>query len=82
MRLNIKYTASFRELTFKNEEKIVTQDDLKLGDLVNTLSQKYGVKFKGLLDNSVILVNAEPGNANITLRDGDYVSFILPVAGG
>ncbi len=81
MRLNLVFLALYRDVTGAGELAFELPDGSTVGDLVATLRAR-GDGFERLPDDPVVAVNARYARRNETLRDGDEVAFLPPVAGG
>ncbi len=94
MKVKIRYFAFLRELTGKREELIELEEDTSVGKLLETLSAKYGEKFRdylyGVGEFEGLTLNFLLNGRNISLdegfntklQDGDVLSILPPVAGG
>jgi MoaD family protein len=83
-KVTVKYLGNFSLITRKRREKITLEEEKKLGDLINKLSQKYGKKLSNSLTSeaTTILVNGSPKDKNTTLHDGDELVITTLVGGG
>ncbi|MCH1771643.1 MULTISPECIES: MoaD family protein [Metallosphaera] len=85
MRVKVRYFALVKDITGKDSEEIDTRCS-KLNCLLDELVEKYGPRFKALLQGQVsgvkvfFLVN---GKMNVEeIREGDEVAILPPPAGG
>jgi len=91
MNIKVKYFGFFEDLVGRKEEVIgLTSDNFCVWDLINLLSEKYGIKFKNTLINSetkqlregcILLLNNMKGNLDQRIEDGDTI-YLLPVLAG
>lgn len=79
MKLNIRYYAILREQTGKSEESVDT-----VAATAAALFDELNARYPFTLDASQlkVAINAEFRDWNTSLKDGDSVVFIPPVAGG
>jgi molybdopterin synthase sulfur carrier subunit len=94
MKVKIRYFALLRELTGKREELVELEEDASVGKLLETLSAKYGGKFRdylyGVGEFEGLSLNFLLNGRNVSLdkgfetklQDGDVLSILPPVAGG
>jgi|YelNatPaOPRAMG01_1025707.scaffolds.fasta_scaffold00131_67 molybdopterin synthase sulfur carrier subunit len=94
MKVKIRYFAFLRELTGKREELVELEEGISIGKLLETLSVKYGEKFRdylyGVGEFEGLSLNFLLNGRNISLdegfntklQDGDVLSILPPVAGG
>lgn len=78
MKIRIKYYAAVREEVGINEEVLDIKDGTSMGDLIDIISRKHGLK--GL--NVSCLVNNLRVTADRLLHAEDFVVIFPPVAGG
>lgn len=85
MRLKLRYFALVKDLTGKEIEEVYT-NCVTLDCLINELKERYGQRFKALLEGQVtgvkvfVLVN---GKMDVKeLKEGDEVAILPPPAGG
>lgn len=94
MEITVHYFAVLRKLTGKRQEKIKIKEDSTLEDVLAVLVEKYGERFKQYISppkgkkglQLVLLINNQDSNQlnglKATLKDGDTLSLVLPIAGG
>ncbi len=94
MEITVHYFTVLRKITGKRQERIKVKEDSTLEDTLSVLVEKYGEHFrehvtspkgkKGL--QLVLLINNQDSKQlnglKTTLKDGDTLSLILPIAGG
>lgn len=79
MKVKVKYFASLREQSQKNEEEVI--GDIKNSfDLYKTLKEKYN--FSLAVDEIKVAINGEYQEFQTPISEGDVITFIPPVAGG
>lgn len=79
MTIKIKYFASLREVT-KKEEEILSFENLSALELFQGLHKKY--HFPLTEEFIKVAINETYQEWNTPLKKGDTVAFIPPVAGG
>jgi len=81
MHIKVLYFAAFREAVGKDEQLRELQDAASVADLWRLLSREIPLfsKFPAMPPAAV---NREYRSAETTLRDGDEIAFLPPVAGG
>ncbi len=77
--LNVQYFALFREQAGKRSEQLNTVASSP-ALLYTELQQRYG--FKLTMNQLKVAINNEFSDWQTTLKSGDHVAFIPPVAGG
>ena len=77
-RIQVEYFAILREHVGRDREQLATEA-ATVGELYAELDTRYGFPALGQLK---VAVNDEFRDWNAPLRDGDFVVFIPPVAGG
>lgn len=94
MKVKVRYFALLREFTGKREDLVELEEDTSVGELLETLSAKYGEKFRdylyGVGEFEGLSINILLNGRNISLnegfktklQDGDVLSILPPVAGG
>lgn len=94
MRVTIKYFTTLREITQRREEEVELNSSIKVEDLIQLLSKKYGTRFRKYVYDEMDKVKSHFKiviNGTITtlsqglkksLEDHDEVSMIPPVGGG
>ena len=79
MMIKVKYFASLREKTQKNDEEIKEYFENPF-DLYQSLKAKY--QFSLAVDEIKVAINGEYQDFQTKILDGDTITFIPPVAGG
>ena len=77
--LTLRYFAILREQSGIGEEKIVTKASTP-ADLYTELSKQY--KFSLPVDRIRVAVNDRFDQMDVSLKNGDVIVFVPPVAGG
>ena len=80
MKIKVKYFASFRELSKKEEEIVNVEKPIKLKSLYERLQKKY--KFSLDFKDIRVAVNEGYPQETIILKSDDVIVFIPPIAGG
>ncbi len=86
--VKVKYLMVFSQVTGKKEEKVAIDEGAAIKDLLKSLYNRYGRKFKKLIETDLenrsvlFVVNGEEKDASTTLKDGDEVLISYPVGGG
>lgn len=81
MKIRIRYFASFREITGRNEETLILHDGASIADVRAMLLTHYP-RLQPIMERSVCAVNRGYVAAETTLHDGDELVFIPPMGGG
>ena len=90
-RVRVKYLNFYYTITRKKDEYIEFDKSFTLGQLLITLSGRYGQKFSEAIFNkekklkTSIWIMVDRGVTNdleAELKDGDVVMFSLPLCGG
>jgi molybdopterin converting factor small subunit len=80
MQVTVKFFSFFRPITGTDQLSIDLPDGATLGDLLNSLNQKFGTPaFTG--QKAMVLVNRRSAFPETILRDRDDI-LLLPVLGG
>jgi len=81
---HVVFFASIREELGINELNIDISDDMKLSQVVDTLSREGAGNWKSILmaENVRIAVNHELVNDDVQVNNGDEIAFFPPVTGG
>ena len=81
---HVVFFASIREELGINELNIDISDDMKLSQVVDTLSREGAGNWKSVLlaENVRIAVNHELVNDDVWVNNGDEIAFFPPVSGG
>ncbi len=94
MKVKVKFFTSLREITGKKEDEIQSPRTIRVKELLDSLSKKYGRKFtdylydeKGKVRTYIqILVNGRGINVlqgfETKLKEGDTIAIFPPVGGG
>ena len=95
MPINVKFFATFRDLLGLKELEFeaISEENLKLIDILERLFQKFGEVFRSkIFENGdirpqvTIMINGRNirflNGINSPLKDGDIVAIFPPVAGG
>ena len=82
MEIRIRYFASFREATGKDEEILTLHAGASVADVRGLLLTRYPQRLQPIMERSACAVNHSYVPADTVLRDGDEVVFIPPVGGG
>lgn len=86
--VTVKYLMSFSQVTGRRNEKVRLENDATVDDLLKYLYNRYGRKFKKLVENDLenrsvlFVVNGEEKDISTALIDGDEVLISYPVGGG
>jgi len=81
MKIKVQYYANLREQAGRNEELVeLAQTPANAADLYQHLLQKY--PFTLAEEQLKVAINEEYSAFTTSLKDGDTVVFIPPVAGG
>ena len=86
--VTVKYLMVFSQVTGKKKERVEIDESFTVGDLLKTLYNRYGRKFKKLIEQDfehrsvLFVVNGEAKDVSTTLSDGDEVLISYPVGGG
>ncbi len=81
MNIHLRYFASFREATGKNEEALALRDAATIADVRTLLLELYP-RLQPLMERAACAVNHRYVSLETVLREGDEVAFIPPVGGG
>jgi len=81
VRINVLYFASFRDAVGRPEEQRDLPDGARVTELWSVLSREIPL-FSRFPSMPPAAVNREYVRADTTLREGDEVAFLPPVAGG
>lgn len=81
MNIRIRYFASLREITEKNEETLSVPDGTTVASLRDTLLARYP-RLQKVMERAVCAVNHHYVSVETELHEGDEVVFIPPVGGG
>jgi molybdopterin synthase sulfur carrier subunit len=81
MNIRIRYFASLKEITEKQEETLPLPDGTTVGSLRDTLLTRYP-RLQTVMERAVSAVNHHYVSLETVLHEGDEVVFIPPVGGG
>ena len=81
MKIHLLYFASFREARGRDEEEREVPEGTRVQELWMSLCSEVP-RFAAFPSMPPAAVNREYVSADSTLRDGDEVAFLPPVAGG
>jgi len=94
MKIEVRFYAYLKEITGKHSETIILKEGAKINDVLKLIIDKYGERMRRyvlndagqLRSNITIAINGQKldrGSAeNYTLKDGDILVIIPPIAGG
>ena len=81
MNIRIRYFASLREITGKNEGILSLPEGTTVASLRHTLLTRYP-RLQTVMERAVCAVNHHYVPLETVLHEGDEVVFIPPVGGG
>ena len=81
MLVKARFFAAYRELTGASRTEVELPEGTTVADLLEALRER-GSSFRALPPTPAVAVNLEYAQLETTLREGDEVAFIPPVAGG
>jgi molybdopterin converting factor subunit 1 len=81
MKIHIRYFASFRELTGRNEEILDTPEGASVAEVRELLLERYP-NLQAVMARATCAVNRKYVSAETELHEGDEMVFIPPVGGG
>jgi len=81
MHIQIRYFASLREITEKEEEQLTVSDEATVADVRIMLLTRY-LQLQPILERCVYAVNHHYVPAETILQEGDELVFIPPSGGG
>ena len=90
MRVNVLYMTQIRRSAGRATEAVESAGPLTLLELLRTLAERHGAGFRGLLldeteeprKSLLFFVGDEHADLQRSLRDGDAVTILAPMAGG
>jgi molybdopterin converting factor small subunit len=89
MNVVVRYLAQLRRLAGRSEERVSLPSPCSVGQLVGLLAAANDGLRRALLDDRggvragiLVFVGDEQATADRTLRDGDEVILMTPIAGG
>jgi molybdopterin converting factor small subunit len=89
MNVVVRYLAQLRRLAGRSEERVSLSGPCSVGQLVADLAEANNGLRRALLDDRgglraaiLIFVGDEQATADRTLKDGDEVILMTPIAGG
>jgi MoaD family protein len=86
--VTVKYLMAFSQVTGKQKEAFSIGEGETISDLLNSLYNRYGRKFKKLVEQDfenrsvLFVVNGESKEVSHTLAEGDEIMISYPVGGG
>lgn len=86
--VTVKYLMTFSQVTGKQSERMEIGENATVNDLLNSLYNRYGRKFRKLVEKDfenrsvIFAVNGESKELNSPINDGDEVLISYPVGGG
>ena len=80
MKVTVKYFASLREARGQSEDALKLEPGTSLADLYTQLAREYA--FPLTFEHVRVACNDAFVAPDASLRDGDVLAFIPPVAGG
>ena len=86
--VTVKYLMAFSQVTGKQRESFSIGGDDTISDLLDSLYNRYGRKFKKLVEQDfenrsvLFVVNGESREKSHKLNEGDEVLISYPVGGG
>lgn len=80
MKIRIKYYASFKEFTGKEEEQIEIDDEMSLSEIRDYIKGMY-TKI-GRQEQVLVALNGSFKPLETRVEEGDTLSFFPPVSGG
>jgi len=81
VQIRTRFFANYRDLLGLSELGVELPTGATVRDAVEAVRSRGGA-FSALPEDPAVAVNHEYAGASVTLRDGDEVAFIPPVAGG
>ena len=81
MEIRIRYFASFREMTGKNEETLILPEGASVAEARSLLLTRYP-RLQPLMERSLCAVNRGYVPPETPLHEGDELVFIPPMGGG
>ena len=81
MKVRLLYFAALRDITGKSEAEVSLGEGTRAGEVWESMRRQYA-QLAGYAQPPLIAVNESYATADTTLRDGDELVFIPPVAGG
>lgn len=81
MKIHIRYFASFREITERNEETLTVDEATSVANVRELLLAHYP-RLQPFMQRSAYAVNRGYVSAETALHDGDELVFIPPMGGG
>jgi molybdopterin converting factor subunit 1 len=81
MQLDVMFFASYRELVGTDRLSVTVPPEATVGDLVSLIRARDET-FARLPERPAVAVNHEVSRPERSLRTGDEIAFLPPVAGG
>jgi MoaD family protein len=79
MTVRVRLFAALRELADANETEVVAST---VGQVADTLADRYGERFRQIVLVSTFVVNGERATRGSVIAEGDEVAILPPVSGG
>jgi molybdopterin synthase sulfur carrier subunit len=81
MEIRLRYFASLREITGRNEETLTVPEGTRITDVRDLLQTRYPA-LQSVIERCISAVNRSYVPAETTLHEHDEVVFIPPMGGG
>lgn len=90
-RIKIRFLATFKQVVGKEEITLDFQPETTLGQILDTLAEKYGKDFEEAVDketgqinvDTLVMLNGQNvRDANVKLKADDLVIVTVPLGGG
>lgn len=92
MNITVEYHGQLRHLAQKESESCIVDDNTSIPEFITTISKNYDDTFRAilfdksgtLLPSALILMDDEPVDRENwpSLKDGDVITILPPIAGG
>ncbi len=90
MHLNVQYLAQMKRVAGCTSEAVEIRDGVCLTDLLIHLAERHGDALRGMLldpnatprKSLLFFVGDEHADPNRSVRDGDVITILAPMAGG
>jgi MoaE-MoaD fusion protein len=79
MTVRVRLFAALRELADANEVDVAAST---VGQVADSLADRYGERFGNVVAVSTVVVNGERASRGSLVADGDEVAILPPVSGG
>ncbi len=89
--IRIRFLATFKQIVGKEEITLDFQPETTLGQVLNTLAEKYGKDFEETVDketgqidvNTLVMLNGQNvRDTSVKLKANDLVIVTVPLGGG